>query len=127
MEENKEQAEKALKQMYADMYAYMINKDTKQLIELLDSSFVLVHMTGMRQAKQDYLNYISRGTLNYYSAKHENVIIHFCKDSAELIGQSRVNAAVFSGGRHIWNLQQTIRLAEKNGRWYMTESVASTY
>ena len=58
-----------IKNIYADMYKYMINKDISELNEILDDSFVLVHMTGIRQNKQEYLKAIADGTLNYYSEK----------------------------------------------------------
>ena len=41
----------AIRQAYIRMYDGMISKDEKILDEVLDDSFVLVHMTGMRQPK----------------------------------------------------------------------------
>ena len=65
--------ENEIKNLYAKMYSYMINKDISSLGQLLDESFVLVHMTGMRQSKREYLNAIANRTLNYFSEKPENV------------------------------------------------------
>ena len=48
-------------------------------------------------------------------------------DTASLRGQSRVNAAVFGGGKHTWRLQQDLTLNKKDGRWLITGSQASTY
>ena len=48
-------------------------------------------------------------------------------EQAKLVGQSRVNAAVLGGGRHVWNLQLSMKAVKRNGKWYMTEAVASTY
>jgi hypothetical protein len=36
---------------YRKMYDGMISKDMELLDEVLDESFVLIHMTGMRQSK----------------------------------------------------------------------------
>ena len=58
-----------LKKLYKDMYSYMISKDIESLVKLLDDDFVLVHMTGMRQPKKEYLKAISNGTLNYFSCE----------------------------------------------------------
>ena len=55
--------ENEIKNLYAKMYSYMINKDISSLGQLLDESFVLVHMTGMRQSKREYLNAIANRTL----------------------------------------------------------------
>lgn len=116
-----------LTQCYHTMYRGMIKKDMELLGESLDESFVLVHMTGMRQTKSQYMDYIANGTLNYYSEKTEHMEIAVSEDQAKLVGQSRVNAAVFGGGKHVWSLQLSMKAVKRNGKWYMTEAVASTY
>lgn len=112
---------------YEAMYRAMIAKDTATLGSLLDDSFVLVHMTGMRQLKAEYLRSIAQGTLNYYSCENTQLDITAKDNRALLIGRSRVNAAVFGGGHHTWRLQLDIDLEKKGGRWLMTEARASTY
>ena len=114
-------------QCYHIMYRGMIEKDMELLDESLDESFVLVHMTGMRQTKSQYVDYIANGTLNYYSEETEHMEIAVDGEQARLVGQSRVNAAVFGGGKHVWSLQLSMRAVKRNGRWYITEAVASTY
>ena len=121
---------KEIKELYASMYRYMIAKDTENLSFLLDNSFVLVHMTGMKQTKQEYLKAIKTGTLNYFSEELDNIEVKISgnkNDKAIIIGQSRVNAAVFGGGRHTWRLELDIDLIRKDARWLMIEARASTY
>ena len=112
---------------YKKMYEGMIKKDEKILDEVLDDSFVLVHMTGMRQSKDAFIKAVMNGTLNYFSAEHENMPIEISGDTAVLTGQSYVTAAVFGGGRSNWHLQQKCSLKKINGEWKLTRSVASTY
>lgn len=112
---------------YKKMYDAMIRKDEAALASVLDDRFVLVHMTGMRQSKAVFLRAVMDGTLNYFSARHENMPVSVNGDTATLTGQSRVAAAVFGGGEHNWRLQQRIKLKKENGAWLMTEAVASTY
>lgn len=112
---------------YREMYRCMIAKDIDALSDLLDDSFVLIHMTGMRQPKPAFLRAVQNGTLNYYSEEPDNVRIELTQDTAMLVGQSRVNAAVFGGGRSTWRLQLRISLRRKNGEWLMTRAAASTY
>lgn len=116
-----------IQEQYRKMYDAMIRKDAGTLSDILDDSFVLVHMTGMRQPKPTFIQSVLDGTLNYYSAQHENVPVRVDGDAAELTGQSRVNAAVFGGGRHTWRLQQVITLKKTDGVWRMTWAVASAY
>ena len=113
--------------VYRRMYDGMIRKDRDILDDVLDESFVLIHMTGMRQGKQQFIHAVLNGTLNYYTADHEHADTEVHGDTASLRGQSRVNAAVFGGGKHTWRLQQDLTLKKKDGRWLITRSQASTY
>ena len=117
----------AITNLYHDMYSAMIRKDSGKLAEILDDSFVLVHMTGMQQAKNDYITAITEGVLNYYTEDTENILVKVDGNAATLTGQSLVNAAVFGGGRHTWRLQLDITLAKSGGNWRMTRAEASTY
>ena len=91
--------EQMIRDAYIRMYGGMIAKDESILREVLDDSFVLVHMTGMRQSKDAFIKTVLNGTLNYYAAEHENMPVEISGDTAILTGQSYVAAAVFGGGR----------------------------
>lgn len=121
--EDKEQ----IRQAYIKMYDGMISKDERTLREVLDDSFTLVHMTGMRQSKEEFISAVLNGTLNYYSAEHENMPVQVKDDTAVITGQSYVAAAVFGGNRSNWHLQQKCSLKKTDEGWRITWSVASTY
>ena len=105
----------------------MIAKDIPALSAVLDESFVLVHMTGMRQNKSAFLSAVKNGTLNYASAEHDSMDVTVHGGTAALIGKSRVHAAVFGGGWHTWWLEQDLTLVKKDGKWLITLSEASIY
>ena len=113
--------------LYREMYEAMVRKDTVTLIRVHADDFVLIHMTGMHQSKQEYIRAIANGTLNYYSAEHEQIDITIDGNHATLTGRSRVNAAVFGGGRHTWRLQLYFDLVKEDGKWRFTTARASTY
>ena len=113
--------------LYREMYQAMVDKDTLKLNQIHSDNFVLTHMTGMRQSKQIYIQSIANGTLNYYSAEHEQMNIKVNGESATLTGRSRVNAAGFGGGRHTWRLQLSFQLVKLDGHWQFTSAQASTY
>ena len=113
--------------LYREMYEAMVAKDVETLKRLHADKFVLIHMTGMRQSKQQYLQAIANGTLNYYSVEHEQMEVIVDGNNATLKGRSRVNAAVFGGGRHTWQLQLTFQLEKTNCTWLFTSAKASTY
>ena len=116
-----------IRECYRKMYQGMIEKDRNLLSDVLADSFVLIHMTGMRQDKEEFIKAIENGTLNYYSAGHQEIRVEVRDKKAELIGKSMVNAAVFGGGRHTWRLQLKISLSQTEDRWQMIEARASTF
>lgn len=118
-----------LKRCYLEMYRYMVNKDIEGLSRILDDSFILTHMMGMRQNKNEFISSIELGALNYYSALHECIEVENDKVKPQVIGQSRVEASVFGGGRSTWSLQLIIKLKKNinNNQWLIIEAAASTY
>ena len=98
-----------LDQCYIELYRCMIEKDLVSLSDILDSSFVLVHMTGMQQDKQSFIHSIDNGTLNYYAVVHEAARSEAEENQAHFIGESRVTASVFGGGKHTWRLRLQIQ------------------
>lgn len=113
--------------MYEAMYKAMIAKDTVKLGSILTDDSILVHMTGHRQPKKEYLSQIASGVLNYYSVETDSLEITVNGDTARMLGRSRVNAAVYGGGRHTWRLQMDSQLKKVNGEWKISYSKASTY
>ena len=112
---------------YRQMYRGMVEKERGLLSEVLDNTFVLVHMTGMRQSKEAFIRAVENGTLNYYFADQQSMDAEVHGDAAELVGRSVVNAAVFGGGRNTWHLQLRLKLIRADGAWTITGARASTY
>ncbi len=122
-----EKEKQALRNFYNETWAAMVAKDMKRLDEQHSDQFVLVHMTGMQQPKKDFLKAIETGELNYYKSVPENVMITVSGDTAKIIGQNRVTAAVFGGSTNVWRLQLTFDAVKENGKWRMAHCRASTY
>ncbi len=116
-----------IQSLYEAMYRAMIAKDTVALGRLLTDDSVLVHMTGHRQPRKEYLSEIASGVLNYYSVETDSLEITVNGDTARMVGRSRVNAAVYGGGRHTWRLQMDSQLRKEKGVWRIAYSRASTY
>ena len=112
---------------YRAMYRAMIEKNGTALNELLESHFVLVHITGMRQNKREFIRAVETETLNYFSEdlQEARTIVH--KDFVQFIGKSIVDAAVFGGGRHTWHLQLDVKYIFAGYDWLISEAVASTW
>ena len=113
--------------LYEAMYKAMIAKDTAALGKILSEDSVLVHMTGHRHPRHEYLREIASGVLNYYHVETDSLDITVEGDTARMVGKSRVNAAVYGGGRHTWRLQMDSQLRKIDGKWLITYSKASSY
>ena len=119
--------EKMLQEMYRDYWRCMIQKDEQRLRDLMDEDYYLEHMTGVRQTREEFLAGLRAGTFNYYSAEHDAIEVRVNDNLAEMIGKSRVTAAVYGGGKKSWRLQGYFTLKKEDGVWKMTSSRASTY
>ena len=76
--------------IYKLLYKGMIDKDAVLLNEILDGDFCLIHMTRLKRPKEEFINAIQSGVLNYYSAEHINIEAQENGNNAELIGKSIV-------------------------------------
>ena len=119
--------EDQIKALYRDYWRYMIEKDAEGLREIMADDYVLMHMTGVKQSAETFLKGLADGTFNYYSAKHDDMVVRVTGNTATMVGKSRVLAAVYGGAKHTWRLQGDFTLKKENGRWKFTSSKASTY
>ena len=113
--------------LYHEIYAAMIAKDETELERIHADEFVLIHMTGMHQSKKEYIRAIMDGTLNYYSEETDSIDVSVSGDTAVMTGHSKVEAAVFGGGRHSWRLTLKFDVKKTVDGWKVTKAQASTW
>ena len=116
-----------IRELYRQYWRCMISKDADGLRGLMAEDYVLVHMTGVRQSREEFLRGLRNGTFNYYSAQHDGIAVTIHGDTADMVGKSRVLAAVYGGGKHSWRLRGDFTLRKENGVWKFTRSQASIY
>lgn len=112
--------EERYKDICDKLYNGMLKKDVDILNTVLDNNFILVHMTGMRQTKKEFINSITNDTLIYYSEMHEKIL---CSEN-KIDLYSIVEASVFGGYKHKWNLRLSMKITNENK---IVEAIASTY
>lgn len=116
-----------IEQLYREYWRCMVEKDVDGLRAMMADDYVLMHMTGTRQSADEFLRGLRRGTFQYFSAEHDTIDVTLRGDTAEMVGKSRVEAAVYGGGRHLWCLRGDFTLRKENGAWKLVCSQASTY
>lgn len=113
--------------LYREYWRCMIEKDTAALRAMMTADYTLLHMTGLRQSAGEFLRGLRRGTFSYFSAEHDSIAVQVSGDTASLVGKSRVLAAVYGGGRHLWRLRGDFTLRREPEGWKFSSSRASVY
>lgn len=116
-----------LRKLYIDLCDASINKDLDKLNEILSDDYILVHMTGMKQSKEDYIESVKSGELAYYESNHESIEININGEEATIIGKTKTLASPFGSSKSWWNLRQDLKAKKINGKWMLTFSKASSY
>ena len=112
--------EEVLERFIEFQYA-MIKKNFEKLNELLDDNYTLRHMSGKIQTKDEYIDEIMDGTLNYYkSIIHNPNIIIKEKDKAILKADVTLDAKVY-GMKGTWTLHSEQTMEKINGKWYLSK------
>ena len=116
-----------IREMYRKYWHCMITKNADGLRDLMADDYYLLHMTGVKQSAEMFLNGLLDGTFNYSSADHDSIEVSLNGDHAIMTGRSRVMAAVYGGRKSRWRRQGDFTLRKENGNWKFTSSKASTY
>ena len=113
--------EESVLERFMEFQKAMIDKDGEKLNEILDDIYTLTHMSGKTQTKQEYIDEIMDGTLNYYKSTIDNPNIEI-KDNTKAILKADVtlDAKVY-GTKGTWTLHSTQYLEKINGKWYMSQ------
>lgn len=118
---------KELQELYREIWRALLTKDIATLEKIHAEEFVLTHMTGMKQPREEYFRCVRDGELNYFSETTENIFVEVNGETGKLVGQSRVEAAVFGGRKNIWRLQLAFDVEKRGGKWILIRGKASTY
>lgn len=116
-----------IKELYIKLCDASINKDADTLNKILAEDYVLIHMTGKRQSKPDYINSVLSGELKYYESIHESIEVNIDEDKATIIGKTKTLASLFGFGKSWWKLRQDVLLEKVNDTWIIKQSKASSY
>ena len=97
----------------------LIDKDDVKLNELICDDYELVHMSGKRQSKKEFIAEVMDGTLNYFKSEIINpTILHDDENSASLVGDVKLTAKVY-GINGQWTLDTVVNFKRINGEWYL--------
>ena len=98
----------------------IIEKDLEKLDEILNDNYTLTHMSGKTQTKQEYIDEIMDGTLNYYESIINNPTITIEKNRAVLKADVTLDAKVY-GIKGTWTLHSKQTMEKINGKWCLSK------
>ena len=95
----------------------LINKNEVKLNELMDKDYVLTHMSGKKQTKEEFIGEVMDGTLNYFKSEiHDPNILFDDDENATLISDVTLSARVY-GVKSKWTINTVMDFKKINGRW----------
>lgn len=113
--------DKEILDRFVEFQQALIDKDEDKLNEILTEKYELVHMSGKRQTKQEFISEIMDGTLNYYKSEIiDPTILWDDEERATLVADVRLTAKVY-GTNGKWTLDTTVDFEKVNGKWYFTK------
>ncbi|CAM3067250.1 nuclear transport factor 2 family protein [Paenibacillus sediminis] len=95
----------------------MVNKDTEVLENILDNNYILVHMTGYRQCKQEWLEQIENEEMRYFKTMPQKTEITISGKTAVLICDTKIDARIY-GFRNTWSMTLKMQFEKLGEKWY---------
>ena len=119
--------EEIIRELYIKLCDASIKKDKNTLLDILSDDYILVHMTGMNQSREQYIDSVLNGELKYFESKHESIEVNINGDTATIIGKTKTLASPFGMSKSWWRLRQDLEVKKINNEWKLIKSKASTY
>lgn len=98
----------------------MIEKDFEKLDEIICDNYTLTHMSGKTQTKQEFIDEIMDGTLNYFKSTINNPNIEIYVERAVFEADVTLDAKVY-GIKGTWTLHSRQTLEKINNEWYISK------
>src|SRR3954451_13962436 len=104
----------------------MVAGDADALGALLADDFTLVHMTGYRQPKAEWLADLRSGAMTYHSMEDVDVDVEVAGAATAVTARARTAATIW-GASGTWPLRRRISFAHDGSGWLAAGTVASTW
>ena len=112
--------QKEVLERFIEFQQAMIEKDLKKLNEIISDDYILRHMSGKTQTKDEFIEDINNGTLNYYKSTIDNPNINICDEKALLKAYVTLDAKVY-GIKGTWTLDSKQTMKKINNKWYISK------
>ena len=111
------QAREEILQYLSEWCKAMVDADTEKLGSMMADDIILRHITGQTQTKQEWLDEVGSGSMDYHKIEQSDVNIRFINSETADVSFTSVITATIWGSNGTWTLHNTMRLVRINGRW----------
>ena len=94
----------------------MTDKDIDTMREIVSEDMVFVHMSGMRQTREEYFADVADGSLTYYTIGMADPVIEIDGDHAIVTYTSILNANAY-GARGTFRMKGSHHYENRDGAW----------
>ena len=108
--------EKEVLDFFKDFLDSIISKDKSSMEAYLAPSFILVHMSGKKEPKNEFISDIMNGVLNYFGSKIINTTIEVNNNSAKMVADVNLDAKGY-GMKGNWTLHSKNYFEKINNKW----------
>lgn len=115
-----------MKEILVSFYQSIIDKEQSFLEQMLDSNFQIIHINGMIQNKEQFINAILNESIVYIS--YEVISIQETKmdDRGVIAANIKATANLYNSGIKEWNISTKIALFEKE-EWKIYRILETSY
>ena len=106
---------------FMDFQDAMIEKDSDKLNEIICDNYTLTHMSGKTQTKQEFIDEIMDGTLNYFKSTIDNPDITILEDNKAVFKADVTLDAKVYGVKGTWTLHSRKKKKKIDGRWHISK------
>ncbi|RAP49040.1 MAG: hypothetical protein BZ138_08385 [Methanosphaera sp. rholeuAM270] len=113
--------EEEVLERFKEFQQALIEKDEKTLNEIMEDDYILTHMSGKTQTKNEFIEEIINGTLNYYNSTIIEPEISFINENlARIIALVKLDAKVY-GIKGTWTLNTDIAMKKVDKQWFLNK------
>ena len=113
--------EEEVLERFKEFQQALIEKDEKTLNEIMEDDYILTHMSGKTQTKNEFIEEITNGTLNYYNSTIIEPRIKFINENlARIIADVKLDAKVY-GIKGTWTLNTDIAMKKADNQWFLNK------
>lgn len=108
--------QEAIISRYEELQQALIDQDIPKLKQLLPDDYIAVHITGRRQTKEEWLNDIEKGDMQYFHFTDLHYSLSQEGNRVQLGIRQRITANIY-GSEGTWSIPGIRVFEKRDGKW----------